>query len=129
MVRAGYIRLIIISKEIRRRHWQPTPVLLPGKSHGRRSLAGYSPRGRKESDATEPLHFTLKNKKPWFKVISLTVHKYISISNLSGKHKHISISNLSGKHKYISISNSVSNSRCSRKYLNIRITLFSHLLE
>ena len=36
-----------------RRKWQPTPVLLPGKSHGWRSLAGYSPRGIKESDLTE----------------------------------------------------------------------------
>ena len=34
----------------------PTPVLLPGKSHGRRSLVGYSPWGRKESDTTERLH-------------------------------------------------------------------------
>ena len=33
-----------------RREWLPTPVLLPGKSHGQRSLAGDSPRGRKESD-------------------------------------------------------------------------------
>ena len=33
-----------------RRKWQPTPVLLPGKSHGQRSLVGYSPWGRKESD-------------------------------------------------------------------------------
>ena len=32
---------------------------MPGKSHGRRSLVGYSPWGRKESDTTEPLHFTL----------------------------------------------------------------------
>ena len=40
-----------------RRKWQPTPVLLPGKSHGRRSLVGYSPWGRKESDRTERLHF------------------------------------------------------------------------
>ena len=39
-----------------RRKWQPTPVLLPGESHGRRSLVGYSPRGRKESDTTERLH-------------------------------------------------------------------------
>ena len=39
------------------RKWQPTPVLLPGKFHGRRSL-GYSPWGRKESDTTEWLHFT-----------------------------------------------------------------------
>ena len=37
--------------------WQPTPVLLPGKSHGRRSLVGYSPWGRKESDTTEQFHF------------------------------------------------------------------------
>ena len=36
-----------------RRKWQPTPVLLPGESHGRRSLVGYSPWGRKESDMTE----------------------------------------------------------------------------
>ena len=41
-----------------RRKWQPTPVLLPGKSHGWRSLVGYSPWGRKESDMTERLHFT-----------------------------------------------------------------------
>ena len=34
-----------------------TPVFLPGESHGRRSLMGYSPRGRKELDTTERLHF------------------------------------------------------------------------
>ena len=42
-----------------RRKWLPTPVLLPGKSHGRRSLVGYSPWGRKESDMTEQLHFSM----------------------------------------------------------------------
>ena len=36
-----------------RRHWQPTPVLLPGKYHGRRKLGGRSPLGRTESDTTE----------------------------------------------------------------------------
>ena len=41
----------------RRRQWQPTPVLLPGISHGRRSLVGCSPWCRKESDMTEWLHF------------------------------------------------------------------------
>ena len=41
----------------RRRQWHPTPVLLPGKSHGRRSLVGHSPWGCKESDTTERLHF------------------------------------------------------------------------
>ena len=40
-----------------RRRWHPTPVLLPGKSHGRRSLEGYSPWGCEESDTTERLHF------------------------------------------------------------------------
>ena len=39
-----------------RRKWQPTPVLLPGESHGGRSLVGYSPWGRKESDTTERLY-------------------------------------------------------------------------
>ena len=37
--------------------WQPTPVFLPGKSHGRRSLVGCSPWGCEESDTTERLHF------------------------------------------------------------------------
>ena len=41
----------------RRRQWHPTPVLLPGKSHGWRSLVGCSPWGREESDTTEQLHF------------------------------------------------------------------------
>ena len=36
-----------------RRKWQPTPVFLPGESHGWRSLVGYSPWGHKESDMTE----------------------------------------------------------------------------
>ena len=36
-----------------RREWQPTPIFLPGVSHGQRSLAGYSPWGLRESDPTE----------------------------------------------------------------------------
>ena len=40
-----------------RRPWYPTPVLLPGESHGRRSLVGCSPWGRKESDTSERLQF------------------------------------------------------------------------
>ena len=39
------------------RQWHPTPVLLPGKSHGWRSLVGCSLWGREESDMTERLHF------------------------------------------------------------------------
>ena len=37
------------------REWLPTPVFLPGQSHGQRSLEGYNPRGRKESDTTGQL--------------------------------------------------------------------------
>ena len=36
---------------------EPTPVFLPGKSHGQRSLVGYSPWGHKQSDTPEQLHF------------------------------------------------------------------------
>ena len=35
--------------------WQPTPVFLPGESHGQRSLVGYSPWGCKESNTTEAI--------------------------------------------------------------------------
>ena len=41
-----------------RRKWQPTPVFLPGKSHGQRSLVGYSPWGHKELDTTEHTHIS-----------------------------------------------------------------------
>ena len=40
-----------------RRQWHSTPILLPGESHGRRSLVGCSPWGREELDTTERLHF------------------------------------------------------------------------
>ena len=44
----AWVRKILWSRK-----WQPTSVFLPGSSHGQRSLAGYSPRGRKELDTTE----------------------------------------------------------------------------
>ena len=46
-----------------RRKWQPTLVVLPGKSHGRRSLVGYSPWGRKESDTTERLDDAMEGQR------------------------------------------------------------------
>ena len=49
--------MIAIDNSYRRRQWQPTPVLLPGKSPRRRSLVGCSPWGRRESDTTERLYF------------------------------------------------------------------------
>ena len=48
-----------------RRTWQRTPVFLPGKSHGQKSLAGYSPWGFKESDTTEHTH-TIRNKHKYY---------------------------------------------------------------
>ena len=53
------MRIVIVptSEFFRRRQWHPTPVLLPGKSHGRRSLVGWSPWGHEELDTTERLHF------------------------------------------------------------------------
>jgi len=43
-----------------RRAWQPTPVFLPGKFHGQRSLAGYSLWGHKESDTTKQLSIRVR---------------------------------------------------------------------
>ena len=67
------MRVILGIKERRRRQWHPTPVLLPGEPHGRRSLAGYSPRGRKESDPTERFHFHFSLKP------SLSLHVFYEI--------------------------------------------------
>ena len=49
------------------RKWHPTPGLLPGESHGWRSLVGYSPWGRKESDTTEWLHLHVWCRVPLYK--------------------------------------------------------------
>ena len=48
---------VVLFLIFRRRQWHPTRVLLPGKSHGWRSLVGCSRWGHKESDMTEWLHF------------------------------------------------------------------------
>ena len=51
------VDIIVIRVKFWRRQWHPSPVLLPGKSHGWRSLVGCSPWGRTELDTTEQLHF------------------------------------------------------------------------
>ena len=51
------LMLMCASNVFWRRQWHPTLVLLPGKSHGQRSLVGYSPWGREESEMTERLRF------------------------------------------------------------------------
>ena len=52
-----------VGKILWRREWQPTPVFVPGESHGQRSLMGYSPWGRTESDTTERLLHTFHIRK------------------------------------------------------------------
>ena len=64
LIRASQVAQLVKSPsadEGQRRRWHPTPVLLPGKSHGRRSLVRCSPWGCGESDMTEQLrcHFSL----------------------------------------------------------------------
>ena len=61
-----------VRKILWRRAWQPTPVFLPGESHGQRSLAGYSPWGRSESDTSEVTAHTRErsqSEKTMFSVI------------------------------------------------------------
>ena len=55
-----------------RRAWQPTPVFLPGESHGQRSLVGYSLRGCKELDTTKGTQHTARTA--WWKARPLLLH-------------------------------------------------------
>ena len=64
---------------------KPTPVLLPGEPHGGRSLIGYSPWGRKESDKTERFHFHSNSMSNFLKNCQTVFHSsyafYIPTSN------------------------------------------------
>ena len=68
--------------------WQPTPVFLPGKSHGQRSLLGYSLWGCKESDTTEQLHFhyTAIQNKHFFLLICFLSHKFFLLQTIYDFH-------------------------------------------
>ena len=59
-----------------RRKWQPTPVFLPGESHGQRSLPGCSPWGCKESSMTEQLTLSL-SQRLWVRVSSLLLGRKV----------------------------------------------------
>ena len=63
--------------------WQPTPVFLPGESHGRRSLAGYSSWGPKESDTTNTFTFSLLSYKLCCIHFVKLLFKAIHASNVS----------------------------------------------
>ena len=53
MIYMIYMYMCICIYTLWRRKWQPTPVFLPGESHGQRSLADHDPWGRRESDTAE----------------------------------------------------------------------------
>ena len=57
LLRIGTLLLTSVSPKKQRKQWHPPPVPLPGEPHGRRSLVGCSPWGRKELDTTERHHF------------------------------------------------------------------------
>ena len=66
------------------KEWQPAPVFLPGKSHGWRSLAGYSPWGRKESDFTFSYHSpVLEGSTSWSVLRVQRVWKDLALSDLN----------------------------------------------
>ena len=68
-----------------RKAWQPTPVFLPGESHGQRSLVGYSPWGRKELDTTEQLtHKHNYLSRPCLQIHSHTEGLELHHMNLGG---------------------------------------------
>ena len=64
--------LSLVGKILWGREWQPTAVLLPGESHGQRSLVGNSPWGRKESDMTERLTLPLFFHRAQNKILTRT---------------------------------------------------------
>ena len=63
-----------------RREWQPTPIFLPRKPHGQKSLEGYGPRGCIESDTTEWLTFTFVKSLlvPWQRCYSKLIIRGIN---------------------------------------------------
>ena len=67
-----------------RRSWHPTPGFLPGESHGQRSLVGYSPWGRKESDMTEWLSAHSSNRGWLLTHWSLGRDGWLSLDELTG---------------------------------------------
>ena len=78
--------------------WQPTPIFLPGESHGQKSLVGYSPWSHKESDMTKWLsslnrQVTITNHihKPWHDTGKLISASYISCSDAEASHSSVTV--------------------------------------
>ena len=64
-----------------RRTWQPTPVFLPGKSHGQRNLVSYRPQGCKESNMSEATEHAHPHRDSIFKRLSLVIRDNFTILN------------------------------------------------
>ena len=67
-----------------KRKWQHTPVFLPGKFHGQRSLVGYSPRDHKESDMMEQLstHICITENSDWYKAFVIIMLQTSTLKSL-----------------------------------------------
>ena len=73
----------MVSTNLGKREWLPTPVFLPGESHGPRSLAGYSPRGCEELDVTEQLRtFIQPNKRLSSTLSEAYIHSFFITPSL-----------------------------------------------
>ena len=81
-----------------RRAWQPTPVFLPGESHGQRSLAGYSPWGHRESDTTEQL--SMRASMQSFSVVSDSLRSPWNVAPPGSSAPGILVSHLLLKHSF-----------------------------
>ena len=77
-----------------RRKWQPTPVLLPRTFHGLRSLVGYSPWGRRESDMTEQLRFLVTQPLPILNVLLVGLTITLSREHINLKDQYLMVFNV-----------------------------------
>ena len=90
----SFSHLCFISLLFWRRHWRPTPVLLPGESHGWMSLACHGPWGCRESDTTEVAKHTLCNYK-------ITIYFYFFIDILYLRRHYLHTSHYVFKHCFL----------------------------
>ena len=75
--------LCTVGKVPCRRKWRPIPVFLPRESHGQRSLAGYSPWGRKKSDTTEQRTHNMTLSSVFCNSIEIMISSMLSMSVMS----------------------------------------------
>ena len=82
-----------------RRQWHPTPVFLPGKSHGQRSLEGCSPWGRTELDTTEMTAAAAHTSKIMLKILQTRLQRYMKVGLEKAEEPEIKLSTSTGSSK------------------------------